>query len=113
MLSDKSKDKDIEEAVAKLVELRENDVVRRIADSRAKYLSDYTSNMEASYEKGYKEGLRLGYEESFEKGKLIAKIARIESFLEKGITIETIADLFELSITEVKNIIDEHIKTKG
>lgn len=68
----------LEEAVKKLEELSSDKEVVAIAESRAKYLSDYNSNMHGAHEKGLKEGIEKG----IEKGIYRNQVHNILSFLE-------------------------------
>ena len=66
----------IQKAKKKLETLSSDEEVRIIAESRAKYLSDYNSNMDAAREKGLSQGLKEGLERGLERG--------LEQGLEQG-----------------------------
>jgi predicted transposase/invertase (TIGR01784 family) len=101
------KNKDIYKATKKLEELSSDEEIRRVAENRAKYLSDLETNQRGAYEDGHKQGL----DEGFDKGILLAKQESIKKLLrfievsdkEKKMMVEkinTIQDLDKLNTIE-------------
>lgn len=97
------KNKDIYKATKKLEELSSDEEIRRVAENRAKYLSDLETNQRGAYEDGHKQGL--------DEGILIAKQESIKKLLrfievsdkEKKMMVEkinTIQDLDKLNTIE-------------
>jgi predicted transposase/invertase (TIGR01784 family) len=114
MLSQKNKD--IEKAKEKLEVLSRDEQMRIVAENRAKYLSDYNSNMagareeglRAGLEQGIEKGIEQGIERGIEEGKKEAIILIVIKSYKNGMTVEQISEILELSIEEVKTIIEEN-----
>lgn len=71
------KNKDIYKASKKLEALSSDEEIRRVAENRAKYLSDLETNQRGAYEDSHKQG----YDKGLDKGILIAKKASIKKLL--------------------------------
>lgn len=81
-----NKNDKILEAAEKLEALSSDEKVRELADRRAKYLSDYNSNMSAAQEKGRKEGVEEGIEKGITESILdYLKFSTLDSGLIKKI----------------------------
>lgn len=70
---DEKRKEEILEKVKLLEELRKDEIVIELADRRAKYLSDYNSNMSAARENGLETGKIIGKAEGKAEGKVEGK----------------------------------------
>lgn len=90
-----NKNEYIDEACEQIMKISADDIKRIEYEERVKAIRDYNTQMKANYKKG------------IEKGKNQIYISLIKSKLEKGKSIEEIADEIELSVEEVKKFIAE------
>lgn len=80
---------ELKEAVEKLEGMSEDDYMQRIADLREKAILDYNSGMDTALRKGIAEGEKK------------AKLETAKKMLEKGMNIDTIAEVTGLSKEEI------------
>ena len=80
---------ELKEAVEKLEGMSEDDYMQRIADLREKAILDYNSGMDTALRKGIAEGEKK------------AKLETAKKMLEKGMNIDTIAEVTGLSKDEI------------
>ena len=80
---------ELKEAVEKLQGMSEDDYMQRIADLREKAILDYNSGMDTALRKGIAEGEKK------------AKLETAKKMLEKGMNIDTIAEVTGLSKDEI------------
>ncbi|MCH4887422.1 hypothetical protein EZV73_07560 [Acidaminobacter sp. JC074] len=86
------KDKDILKTSEKLEELSSDEEIRLIAESRAKYLSDYNSNIAGAEAKGVRK----------------TEIRAIKGMLEINLSLEEIARVLNLSLDKIKELIKDN-----
>lgn len=91
---------ELKEAVEKLEGMSQDEYMQRIADLREKAILDYNSGMSFALRKGIEQGREEGRREGEEKG----KIETARKMLEKGIDIEMIMEITELSKKEIEEL---------
>lgn len=92
-------DEKIQKAANKLYQISANDEERELAEIRAKYWSDYNSDMHGAHEEGVEQGIEQGVEQGIEQG--IEQVAR--KMLSLGHDFNTISAATGLSIKEVSS----------
>ena len=92
-------DKAIALARKKLEELSADEEFRLLAESRAKYLSDYNSDIAGAKREGKEEGLEEGREEE--------KLEIINRMLELQMSLEDIAKIVDIALDELSQIIKD------
>ena len=102
------KEEEIKEAIETLEEISSDEEKERIAELRQKYIMDRYSETKTAMEKGLKEGREEGREEGIkegkEKGKEERNIEIAKKLKKKGMTLEEIAEITELSIETISNL---------
>lgn len=76
---------------------------RMLYEAREKALKDLNSIRG----EGYREGIEIGIEQGIEQGRLEEKFHMARKLLAKGNGIEDVAEITELSLSDVKKILDE------
>jgi predicted transposase/invertase (TIGR01784 family) len=66
----------------------------------------YEKGLEEGLEKGIEQGIEKGFEKGIEQGTLIERRQIARRLLSKGFTLEEIADMTQLSIEEIKKIMN-------
>ena len=95
------KNPQVGKAVAKLVELNEDERARMIASSRERLRMDTASQLRSAREEGLEEGLERGLEKGREEGRMV--IAR--RLLNSGMPVEAVAQITELSCEAVQSLL--------
>lgn len=102
------KNKVIEKAKEELDYLVGDEATKRIAELRDKGLRDYNGAMEYAKEEGLRqgkeEGLKQGREQGREEGREENKIDVAKNMLRKGLEIELICEVTNLSVEQIKQI---------
>ena len=98
------KEEEIKEAMETLEEISSDEEKERIAKLRQKYIMDRYSETKTAIEKGLKEGREKGLKEGKEKGKEERNIEIVKKLKKKGMTLEEIAEITELSIETISNL---------
>ncbi|AJO23449.1 hypothetical protein QQ991_08315 [Weizmannia coagulans] len=80
---------------------RENKV---LYEARLKFLRDQLANIRGEREEGLKEGIQKGIEEGRQKGIEEGVQIAIKKMLSKGTAPETIADMLDYPLEEIKKI---------
>ena len=91
------KNKDILKASEKLEELSSDEEIRLIAESRAKYLSDYNSNKAGAEEKGRRQG--------YELGKHMVELEVVERMVDMNMSLKDISEMLNLSVEKIEELI--------
>jgi len=90
---------ELKEAVEKVQTMSEDEYMQRIADLREKAILDENSLKND----GIREGIEIGRKEGLRDGKKIEKLELAKKMKEKGIAIETIIEITELTKEEILN----------
>ena len=87
---------DVKKAKEVLDEISQNEEERHLAELREKYIMDQRATEAAGYDKGLECGLKQGIYEN--------KIQIAKKMKSQGFDIETIHNITELSVEEIKNL---------
>ena len=98
---------DIKEAMEKLEELSNDEHLRWLAELREKAIRDEKDRLKGATLKGMEKGIQEGEKTGQERGRKQRELEIAKNMLKKGVDIEFIADVTELTIEEIKNIIIE------
>ena len=105
------KDEYIEEAYNELKRLSLDEKKRLEYEARERALLDYNTQMRSAErrgeKRGFKNGEKVGEKRGIELGEQGAMKKLVGKKLEKGISIEEIAEILEMDISEVANIAEE------
>ena len=95
---------DVKKAKEVLDEISQNEEERHLAELREKYIMDQRATEAAGYDKGLECGLKQGLEQGIEQGISENKIQIAKKMKSQGFDIETIHNITELSVEEIKNL---------
>ena len=94
------KNKELKEANQKLQTMSDDEYMQRIADRREKAILDERSNLYAAKNEGFSQGLEQG----IVQGSIKKQLEIAKKMLKKGIDIDTIIEITNLSKKEILNI---------
>ncbi len=100
------KNKRVKEAVIKVKEMTEDEKMERLAFLRQKAILDEDAIRDAGYDDGFEEGKEDGIREGIKEGIKTGKIDMIKRLYSINMPIEQIANVTEMSIEEVKEVLN-------
>ena len=91
---------EVNDAISKLRDYNDDERARELAFKRERAITDYNHRFEKGVEKGIEKGIAIG------EAKGIAK--SIEKLLVKGFSTQKIADILDMAVNEVEEIINSN-----
>ncbi len=98
----------IERALKTLDYLSQDPTAREIYDQRLRELAGYLTDMRAERAEGREEGREEGRQEGREEGAQSTRLALARKLLSRGQTVETVAELVELSVHDIRRLLSNH-----
>lgn len=98
----------INEAVSKLRDYNDDERARELAFKRERAITDYNHRFEKGVEKGIEKGIAIGEAKGIAIGEAKGIAKSIEKLLVKGFSTQKIADILDMAVNEVEEIINSN-----
>ena len=99
---------EVNDAVSKLRHYNDDERARELAFKRERAITDYNHRFEKGVEKGIEKGIAIGEVKGIAIGEAKGIAKSIEKLLVKGFSTQKIADILDMAVNEVEEIINSN-----